>query len=246
MDRMLYLAMTAAKNILQAQAVNSHNLANVNTSGFRADLSQFISVPVAGKGFASRVYAVQDQPGTDFSHGRIDHTGNNLDIVVNGNGWIAIQMPDGSEAYTRAGDLRVSSTGLLENGAGYPVTGNSGPVSIPLADKIEIGGDGTISIHPTGQDEKTLSTIDRIKLVNPPIESLYKGKDGQFRLKDGGVAEADSSVHIVSGALESSNVNTVAALVDMIDLARQFEMSVKAMRSVEENDRTATQLLRLG
>ena len=246
MDRMLYLAMAAAKNILQAQTVNSQNLANVNTSGFRADLSQFISVPVTGNGLASRVYAVQDQPGTDFSYGRIDHTGNSLDIAVNGEGWIAIQMPDGSEAYTRAGDLRVSSTGLLENGAGYPALGNAGPITIPLADKIEIGEDGTISIHPTGQDEKTLSTIDRIKLVNPPIESLYKGKDGQFRLKDGSAAAADSGVHIVSGALESSNVNTVEALVNMIDLARQFEMSIKAMHSVEENDQTATQLLRLG
>lgn len=244
MDRMLYLSMTAAKNTLQAQAVNSHNLANVSTTGFRADLSQFRSMPVLGEGYASRVYALEERPGIDFSHGRIDYTGNNLDVAINGDGWIAISMPDGTEAYSRAGDLRIASTGLLENGSGYPVLGNAGPISIPPADKVEIGVDGTISIRPSGQDEKTLSTIDRIKLVNPATDLLYKGIDGQFRLKDGSAAIADANVKIVAGALETSNVNMVEALVDMINLARQFEMNIKAMRSVEENDRAAAQLLR--
>lgn len=244
MDRMLYLSMSAAKNTLQAQAVNSHNLANVSTAGFRADLSQFRSMPVLGDGYASRVYALEERPGIDFSHGRLDYTGNDLDVAINGDGWIAILMPDGTEAYTRAGDLRIASTGLLENAAGYPVLGNAGPVSIPPADKIEIGVDGTISIRPTGQDEKTLSTIDRIKLVNPATESLYKGSDGQFRLKDGSNALADANVKIISGTLETSNVNMIEALVNMIDLARQFEMNIKAMKSAEENDRSAAQLLR--
>lgn len=244
MDRMLYLSMTAAKNTLQAQAVNSHNLANVSTTGFRADLSQFRSMPVLGEGYASRVYALEERPGIDFSHGRLDYTGNNLDVAINGDGWITISMPDGTEAYSRAGDLRITSTGLLENGSGYPVLGNAGPISIPPADKVEIAVDGTISIRPSGQDEKTLSTIDRIKLVNPATDLLYKGIDGQFRLKDGSVAIADANVRIIAGALETSNVNIVEALVDMINLARQFEMNIKAMRSVEENDRSATQLLR--
>ncbi len=244
MDRMLYLAMSAAKNTLQAQTVNSHNLANVNTTGFRADLSQFRSMPVFGDGHASRIYALQERPGTDFNQGAINYTSNELDIAINGDGWIAILMPDGTEAYTRAGDLRVASSGLLENGAGYPVLGNVGLITIPPADKIEIATDGTITIRPTGQDEKTLATVDRIKLVNPPLESLYKGVDGQFRVRDGTVPVA-ANIRIIPGALESSNVNMIAALVDMIGLARQFEMNIKAMRSVEENDQSATQILRI-
>lgn len=245
MDRMLYLAMSAASNTLQAQAVNSHNLANVSTSGFRADLSQFRSMPVLGDGFASRVYALQERPGTDFSHGHLDYTGNEFDIAINGDGWIAIMLPDGSEGYTRAGDLHTASTGLLENGAGYPVMGNAGLISMPPAEKVEIAADGTISIRPIGQDEKSLATVDRIKLVNPPAESLYKGTDGQFRLRDGTVAVADSKVQLIPGALESSNVNMVEALVDMIALARQFEMNIKAMQAAEENDQSGTQILRI-
>lgn len=241
---MLYLAMSAAKNTLQAQAIVSHNLANASTTGFRADLLQFRSMPVFGAGKASRVYALPERPGTDFSPGRIDHSGNELDVAIDGEGLIAIQMPDGSEAYTRAGDLHMTSTGLLENGAGYPVLGNAGPISIPQAEKIEIAVDGTVSVRPSGQDEKTLVTVDRIKLVNPALELIYKGLDGQFRLKDSSLAAADANVRIIPGALESSNVNMVSALVDMIALARQFEMNIRTMHSVEENDQSATQILR--
>lgn len=244
MDRILYLAMSAAKNTLQAQAVNSHNLANISTPGFRADLSQFRSMPVDGDGHGSRVYALQERPGVDFSYGSMDYTGNELDIAVNGHGWFAIMLPDGTEGYSRAGDLRITATGILANGAGYPILGNAGPITLTPADKIEIAVDGTISIRPTGQDEKTITVLDRIKLVNPPDDSLYKGMDGQFRMKDGSAAVPDASIRLVPGALEMSNVSMVEGLVDMISLARQFEMSIKAMETAEANDQSAQTLLR--
>ena len=245
MDRMLYLSMTAAKNTLQAQSINSHNLANASTSGFREDLSQFRSMPVLGPGHASRVYALSERPGVNLSTGSIQYTDNELDIAIDGDGWMAIMAADGTEAYTRAGDLRISANGLLENGAGYAVLGNAGPISIPPAEKVEVGSDGTISIRPVGQDERTLATVDRIKLVNPPREQLYKGLDGQIRIKDGSNLPPDASVRIFSGALESSNVNTVEALVDMISLARQFEMNIKAMQTVQENDEAASRILQM-
>ncbi len=246
MDRMLYMSMTAAKNTMQAQAVNSHNLANVSTTGFRADLSRFTSMPINGTGFDSRIYALQETPGVNFEAGALQQTGNPLDIAIEGKGMMAIMLPDGSEAYTRAGDLRISSTGMLETGAGYPVMGNGGPVVIPPAQNIEVGSDGTITIRPVGQDEKTLATVNRIKLVNPPVELLQKTNDGQLKLKDGANVEPDASVRVISGALESSNVNMVEALVDMISLARQFEMNIKAMQTAKENDESAAQMLRLG
>ena len=245
MDRMLYLAMNAAKNTLQAQAVNSHNLANANTTGFRADLSQFHSMPVYGDGYASRVYAVVETPAMSFAIGAIQRTENSLDIAIDGKGWIAILMPDGTEAYTRAGDLRVSHTGILENGAGYPILGNGGPISVPPAEKIEIAVDGTITIRPVGQNEKTLAIVDRIKLVNPAEETLYKGLDGQIRVKGSDTADADANVRVISGAIESSNVSLVSALVDMINLSRQFELSISAMKAVKENDQSGAQMLRL-
>ncbi len=245
MDRFVYLAMTGAKHSMQAQQHNSHNLANANTPGFRADLDQLISQPVRGPGHDSRVYASETSVGWDFNPGTPMRTGNDMDVAVKGEGWIAVQAPDGNEAYSRRGDLRVSSLGVLENGAGQPVMGEAGPIAIPPADKLAIGEDGTISIVPMGQPADNLVVLDRIKLVNPPVQELQKGQDGLFRLPDGEIAPADAVVQIVPGALESSNVNTVDALVNMIDLSRQFETYVKMLSKAEENDAASSRLLRM-
>ena len=243
MDRMLYVAMNGASETLVAQAANTNNLANSSTTGFRADLAAFRSMPVFGYGYPTRVYSMAEHPGVDFSAGTISATGRELDVAVNGQGWIAVQTRDGSEAYTRAGDLRLNTVGQLVTGAGLPVMGNDGPIAIPPSSKIEIAADGTISTLPIGQPLNALAVVNRIKLVNPPLDQLQKGSDGLFRTKTGTAAEADANVQLVSGSLESSNVNPVESMVNMITLARQYEMQVKAMRSVEENDQAAVKLL---
>jgi flagellar basal-body rod protein FlgF len=245
MDKMLYIAMTGAKQTLLAQAANTHNLANASTTAFRADLEAFRAMPVFGPGQPSRVYAMAERPGVDLTAGSLTATGRELDIAVNGEGWIAVQAPDGSEAYTRAGDLRLSPEGLLTNGAGHRVLGNGGPIAIPQAEKIEIGTDGTISIRAPGQAPNTLAAVDRVKLVNPPAAELGKGADGLMHLKAGASAEPDNGVRLVSGTLETSNVSAVEAMVNMITLSRQFEMQVKAMRTTEEIDQSAAQILRV-
>jgi flagellar basal-body rod protein FlgF len=246
MDRLLYVAMSGARETMQAQAVNAQNLANASTTGFRADLQSFQSLPVNGPGYASRVYGIAAGQGMDTSSGIAMGTGRELDIAIDGDGWIAVQGPDGNEAYTRAGDLRVDSLGLLRTGTGYPVMGNGSPVAIPPFEKIEIAGDGTISIRPLGQAANGLAVVDRIKLVNPPASALMKGGDGLIHLKAGESAEADASVRVQVGALESSNVNTVEAMVNLIQLARQYETQVKMMKNSEDNDRASAQLLRMG
>jgi flagellar basal-body rod protein FlgF len=245
MDRMLYVAMTGAKQTLVAQAANAHNLANVSTSGFRADLAAFRAMPVFGPGQATRVYAMAERPGIDFSAGVVSNTGRELDVAVHGEGWIAVQGRDSREAYTRAGDLRVTPNGQLTTGSGLPVLGNGGPIAIPQHEKLDIGADGTISIRATGQAAAALATVDRIKLVNPPVEELRKGEDGLMRLRDGREADADVRVQLISGSLEGSNVNAVDALVNMLTLQRQFEMQVKMMRTTEETDAAAAQVMRL-
>ncbi len=246
MDRLLYVAMTGASQTMLAQAANNNNLANASTTGFRADLSAFRAMPVFGPGAPSRVYAMAERPGTDFSYGSLLATGRDLDVAVKGEGWIAVQGPDGREGYTRAGDLRVSTAGLLENGAGHLVLGNSGPIAIPPAEKIEIGADGTLSIQPVGQSATTLAVVDRIKLVKPPLQDLVKGSDGLMRMQDDSVPPPDAAVGLSAGTLEASNVNPVDAMVNMISLARQFEMQVKMMRTSQENDASAAQILRMG
>lgn len=246
MDRMIYVAMNGAQQTMLAQAVHTHNLANVSTTGFRADLAAFQSLPVAGPGWASRAYAQPQPNGVNLAPGPLITTGRELDVAINGPGFIAVQAPDGSEAYTRAGDLRISGNGVLETGAGHPVLGNGGPIALPPAEKLEIGADGTISIRPVGQSVSTLAVVDRIRLVNPPLDTLEKGSDGLLRSKGGLQAAPDAKVQIATGALEGSNVNAVDAMVNIIALAREFDMQVKLMRTAQEHDSASAQIMRLG
>src|SRR5712675_2206880 len=203
MDKLLYIAMSGAKETMRAQTANNHNLANASTTGFRADLSAFQSRAVAGSGFASRVYATNSTTGTDVSLGALQATGRDLDVAVQGKGFIAVQAPDGGEAYTRAGDLRVDANGLLTNGAGHTVLGADGPITVPPYSSLMIGGDGTVSIVPLGQTATTLSAIGRLKLVNPDANALQRGEDGLFRTTDGAPAAPDATTRIASGVLES-------------------------------------------
>lgn len=242
-DRMLYVAMSGAKETLLSQANASNNLANASTPGFLADLNQFRSMPVFGQGHPTRVYAMNERPQADFAQGSVVQTGRDLDVAVKGGGWIAVQAADGNEAYTRRGDLYVDQNGLLKTGNDLPVMGNGGPIAIPPADKIDIGLDGTISIVPAGQASNELAIVDRVKLVNPPRQDMRKGLDGLMRYT-GGTAEADANQRLASGSLESSNVNVVNEMVDMIELARRFEMQVKMMKTAEENARSSASLLR--
>jgi flagellar basal-body rod protein FlgF len=184
-----------------------------------------------------------ERPGVDLTAGVINSTGRDLDVAIKGDGWIAVQAADGSEAYTRAGNLNLGAGGLLVTGGGVPVMGNGGPIALPDAEKIEIGTDGTISIRGIGQAVSTLTTLDRIKLVNPDASQLVKGADGLMHLKNGEQAEPDAAVNLVSGALEASNVNAVEAMVNMIALARQYEAQVKMMSAAKEADDLSTQLL---
>jgi len=244
MDRMLFVAMSGAKETLIAQGNASNNLANANTTGFLADLNQSRSMPVFGDGYPTRVYAMDERPRTDFGHGAITPTGRDLDVAVKGDGWIAVQAPDGSEAYSRRGDLYLDENGLLKTGNGLPVLGNSGPIAVPPADKVEIGGDGTISIRPSGQAANELAVIDRIKLVNPGNDRLQKGLDGLMHLPDGEVAEADAGQRLAAGALEASNVNLVQQMVDMIELSRRFELQVQMMQKADETAESSASVLR--
>jgi len=245
MDRMLYVAMTGAKNTMLAQAINNNNLANINTTGFRADLASFQAMPVEGAGYQSRVNAVVTGTDVDMASGPLINTGRELDVAVKGDGYIAIQAPDGSEAYTRAGDMKINSAGILVTGTGNPVLGNSGPIAIPPHEKLEIGADGTISILPIGQAPNTLAVVDRIKLVKAPTEKMVKTDEGLLRPASQAPLAVDGSVTLQSGVIESSNVNGIDALANMIELSRHYEAQVKLLKVAEDNDAASAQLLRL-
>jgi flagellar basal-body rod protein FlgF len=243
MDRLIYVAMSGAKESLRAQTTNSYNLANIATIGFKADVSAFQSRQVTGAGLPSRAYATDSSAGADLGDGTIEQTGRNLDVAVQGPGWIAVQSPQGNEAYTRAGDLHVDVNGLLTTAQGYPVLSDSGPIAVPPYASIGVGNDGSVSIVPLGQTAATIAVVGRIKLVNPAGDSLERGDGGLFRLSTGADAPSDSGVHLATGALESSNVNMASAMVNMISLARNYDMQLKTMKAAEDNDSSATKLL---
>lgn len=246
---MLYIAMNGAAQTMRAQTVNSNNLANASTPGFRADLLAMETRQVNGPVYPSRAYGTASGQGVDLTSGAVMATGNELDVAVTGDGYIAVQAADGTEAYTRAGNFRLNTVGQLVTGGGHNVLGNNGPIAIPPADKIEIGADGTVSIVPTGQEATTLVVIDRVKLVQPEAGQLQKSAEGLLVLNDpeqaGATLPPDSSVGLASGMLESSNVNAIQSMVNMIELARHYEMQVKFMATASENSTASAKLMQI-
>jgi len=240
MDRLIYTAAAGARALVQRQDGIANNLANANTPGFRADQVAFRAVPVRGEGAPTRVVSLEASAGYDDSSGPIEQTGRNLDVAVMGKGYLAVQAPDGTEAYTRAGALQVNDQGVLVTSAGLPVNGEGGALNIPPASTVTIGRDGTVSAQgSTGPAQ----TVGRLKLVNPEPGALRKGDDGLLRLDGGEEAPADPTVRVAGGALEGSNVNVVEAMVGMIAAARQFETNMKLLTTAEQNDQRAAQLL---
>jgi flagellar basal-body rod protein FlgF len=245
MDRLVYTAMTGAKHILEQQATTTHNLANATTTGFRAQLDSFRAVPVIGGELPTRAFVVDATVGADFSIGSMQNTGRELDVAVQGKGWLVVQKDDGTEAYTRHGSLKLSENGVLQTQNGLSVMGDSGPITIPPEVSVSIAKDGTISTVPTGTKPAAVEVIGRLKLVNPPEDNLIRGDDGLFKTKDNIPADADVNVGVAGGMLEGSNVNVVDAMVTMINLARQFEMQMKLITNAESNSNKASQILAL-
>lgn len=245
MDRLIYTAATGTKHILEKQATTSNNLANVSTTGFRAQLDVFRSAPVQGPGLPTRAFVVDSTAGNDFSAGALQVTGRDLDVAIKGDGFIAVQMPDGSEAYTRNGSLQMGPNGVLQTANGQTVAGEGGPITIPPDATITVGGDGSVSVISNVDQPAAANVLGRLKLVNPPTGDLVRGDDGLFRLKDGGTAQADPAVQVAGGALEGSNVNPVDCMVDMISLARSFDMQMSLMKNAENNAAKAAQILAL-
>jgi flagellar basal-body rod protein FlgF len=245
MDKMIYVAMNGASHAMYRQSLVSHNLANINTPGFRAELHNFRALEVFGPGERTRAYAVAQTPGSDFSPGVLQSTGRDLDVAVITRGWIAVEGADGKEAYTRNGSLMISQAGLLQTRNGFNVLGEGGPISIPNDTEVIIAKDGTVSTLPAGQAPTNVGNVGRIKLVNPPEEQLVRGEDGLFRMKDGNPALPDANVALTAGSLESSNVSAVESIVNLITQSRHFDLQIKLLQNADANERKADSVLSL-
>jgi len=244
MDRLLYVAMSGARETLLAQGLTTNNLANAGTTGFRADLLSLRSMPVFGEGLPTRAYSMAERPGIDLSSGQLVQTGNELDVTVSEDGWIGVRAKTGEEFLVRSARINISTEGLLRLADGSLVLGDDGPISLPPYEKVEIGTDGTISIRPLGGAAVDLEEVDRLRLLRPTPAQVEKDASGRIRLVEGTVVEPDASLRVTSGAIEGSNVSMVDALVDMITLARRFEVQVKMMAAAADNARTSDKMLR--
>jgi len=248
MDHAIYTAMGAASQTLNQQSVTASNLANASTPGFRAQLMALRAVPVNGPSLETRTLVTASTPGADMTQGQLNYTGRPLDVALQQDGFLAVQMPDGSEAYTRNGDLQVSPNNQLTI-QGNPVMGDNGPIEVPPNAQLTISADGTISVLEAGADPNTMGQLAQLKLVKANGSEVTRGEDGMYRLTPataqarGNTLQADPTIHVMPGTLEGSNVKPVETMVDMIANARRFEMQMKVIHSVDENEQRANQLL---
>ena len=243
MDRLIYTAMSGAKHAFLQQAGVAQNLANASTTGYRAMEHKFRAVPIQGEGLPTRAFVVDASVANVFDQGPLMATGRPLDVAVQGSGWIAVETADGGEAYTRAGNLQIDVNGQLQTAGGLNVQGDGGPIAIPPDNRVAIAPDGTVSTIPLFGTPNNVNVIGRIKLVNPPENELVRGGDGLFRLQSGTAAALDETVKLAPESLEGSNVNAVDSMVNMISLARQFEMQIKMLQTADANARQASQIL---
>ena len=243
MDRLIYTAMTGAKNAFLQQAGVAHNLANASTTGYRAMEHKFRAVPVVGESLPTRAFVVDASVANVFDQGPMLATGRPLDVALQGDGWMSVETPDGGEAYTRAGNLQINTNGQLQTASGLNVLGDGGPIAIPPDNNITIAPDGTVSAIPSFGTPNNVNVVGRIKLVNPPEDQLVRGDDGLFRTQGGAPAEVDENVKLAAATLEGSNVNPVDSMVSMISLARQFETQIKMLQTADANANKASQIL---
>ena len=239
MDRLVYLSMAGAKATLQRQDTLANNLANASTTGFRAEMMAFRSVPVQGDGASTRVYAIETTPGYNAQPGPVAATGRGMDVAMQGNAWLSVQAADGTEAYTRNGALTVNAEGLLVTHAGLPVVGEGGPITIPLNGQVTIAPDGNVSATVAGGRPQG---VGKLKLVTPEAP-LQRGTDGLFRSAAGDDLDADATARLQPEALEGSNVSAVESMVAMIAASRQFEQQMKILQTSQEREQSATRLL---
>jgi len=245
MDRMIYTALTGMNAALSRQRAVASNLANAQTPGFRAETFSMRTLTLKGPSLETRAMTEGAVRGANMGAGRVVPTGRELDIAVLGDALIALQAADGSEVYSRRGDLTIGSGGVLENGDGRPVMGDAGPITVPAGRAVSIGKDGSIFAADPAAPDAPAENVGRIKLASPAGSAIVKDLEGFLRVPNGGVLPADPTAELESGALEQSNVDSAATLVDIIEAQRSFERRSKLFSTASELDQAGSRLMSL-
>jgi flagellar basal-body rod protein FlgF len=221
--------------------VVAHNVANMNTTGFKAEQMLFeqYQMPVA----RDRTFPTLDQPLAyvqdwatvhDMTAGGMVQTGNDLDVAINGEGFFAVQTPNG-ERWTRAGSFQISNTGTLVDQSGHPVLGTAGPIQFgPDETGITIGADGSIASSAGAKGQLRVVEFDNPQALLREGENLFSG----------GTPVAASSSRVMQGHIEGSNVSGVAEMAELIRVTRAYE-SIASLTS-KQDDLRRTAIQRLG
>lgn len=245
MDRLVHTSLSALRGAMARQTATANNLANANTTGFRAEISSAQSLWLRGAGHEARAQSSQEVLAADMQQGAVSETGRDLDIALEGDALLAVQARNGDEAYTRRGDLKRTDSGLLTTGDGHPVLGEGGPITLPPVDSMRIDRDGAIWVVPAGGDPNVPQQIDRLKLATPAGSQVIKGTDGLFRVPNDGILPADPQARVTPRSLEGSNVQVTTALIDMIEAGRAWDTQLKLISTASEIDTSAADLMRL-
>ncbi|MEH6700110.1 flagellar basal body rod protein FlgF [Parasphingorhabdus sp.] len=245
MDKLAYTTVNAMKSLMHRQTAIANNMANSETVGFKSDMVSAKAQYLNGPGHNSRAMSVDRDMQADMNGGAITKTDRPLDIALEGDAMLAVQDADGKEAYTKRGDLKINPSGTLLTGDGFPVLGDSGPVTLPPSERVDIGSDGTISYVPVGGDPTQPLQLGKLKLVSVTGSQISKGADTLFHVADDGTLPVDDNAKVISGALEGSNVNMTSALVDMIETSRAWETQAKLLKTAEDLDDSGAGIMSL-
>jgi flagellar basal-body rod protein FlgF len=247
-DKLVYTAATGLRAHMASQAAIANNMANASTTGFRADRVVFDRILLAdgNEQISARMPTSEEVNDADRSAGAMQQTGRPLDVAMTDtDSWMAVQASDGSEAYTRRGDLSVSPSGTLQTGDGFVVMGSSGPITLPPYQSVTIGSDGSISIVAQGDATGQPQVIDKLKLVSTKGSDTVKGLDNLLRVRGGGALPENLDAKVSSGTLEGSNVNMTQALVDMIENQRSYEVQANLLKEAKSMDESSASVMRL-
>jgi len=246
MDRVSQVSLNTMRLLTDNQKITAQNLANLNTIGFRRDVtanikSVYLQDP---KSYEDRIFADRGNSGVDTTPSYLINTDRPMDIAINGDGFFVVKNAAGDKVLTRRGDITPRADGKLQTGDGSLLQGGGADITVPPFEKVEIGQDGTISYKPLGAEGSTMVTAGRIDLIKVPPSNISRGLDGYLRPKDGVYPQNDATIKISNNALETSNVNAVESMVEIIQTQRAYEMQIKLIGTAKDLDDQTSKLMR--
>jgi flagellar basal-body rod protein FlgF len=239
MDKLIFTAVSGAERLQRSQQVHANNLANMDTSGFRASMEVAGNAELGGFGYDDRHLSTMQSDTVSTRAGAVRETGRPLDVAIGGQGYLAVQYGDG-EAYTRSGEIEIDANGALMV-RGRPLLGEGGPITLPPHTAVEIGTDGTISVLTEGAAQ--MQVVDKLRLVNAEGAQLSKNEAGLIVSRDGAPLPADAAVKVTPRALEGSNVSAVEEMVATMSLNRSFEIQMRLFKASDSMNEAGNRLI---